>query len=369
MIEHLKSLPIEQQVGQFFCIGIGGPEIDVSTRDLLSEVSPGGVCLFARNIREATQTRELLDQLRSQSLVTPMLSIDQEGGLVDRLRRIMTPMPAANSIKTPGEAEKLASIIAETLLILGFNTNFAPVVDVIDEERAKHPNGLFSREFGRSSTDVVELAGAYIGKLQQGGILGCVKHFPGLGAAQVDSHEELPQVAVTEEEFRSTELFPYRELFRSGGVKAVMAAHAVFPRLGLQETDKNGKLLPSSLSFNLITKLLCDELGFSGLVITDDLEMGAIVKNYGIGDACKMAINAGADMLAICADRERIREGFNSVLAATRNGEISSTRLEQSLSRIAAFKTLFAPPLPFDPNRLEQLSRETSDLNDCLRRD
>lgn len=212
------------------------------------------------------------------------------------------------------------------------------------------------------------LRGIFCRKLQHSGIAGCIKHFPGLGAARVDSHEELPEVGIGDAEFNSVDLFPYRELIASGHVRSIMVAHAAFPGQSLQETDKNGKLLPASLSFNLITGLLRDELGFSGLVITDDLEMGAIVKNYGIGDACKMAINAGADMLAICADAERIREGYRAVLAAAESGEISRESLDSSLARIATFKKTFSPPLPFDSERLDRLSSETADLVDHLKR-
>src|SRR5204862_7589865 len=127
-----------------FFIGIGGPELDAATKRLLDEVSPGGVCLFARNIRDASQTRDLLDNLREYLPATPFLSVDQEGGVVDRLRRIMTPMPAAKKLRTPDDASELGSIIGETLRILGFNLDFAPVVDVVDEERSKYQNGLFS---------------------------------------------------------------------------------------------------------------------------------------------------------------------------------------------------------------------------------
>ena len=162
MIEHLNSLSLEQKIGQLFFIGIGGTEIDAATRELLDEVSPGGVCLFARNIKEASQTRNLLDAVRSSLSVTPFLSIDQEGGLVDRLRRIMTPMPAASKIANKEDAAELARIIAETLRILGFNMDFAPVVDCMDDERAKHTNGLFSRTFGRSKEDAASLGGEFL---------------------------------------------------------------------------------------------------------------------------------------------------------------------------------------------------------------
>lgn len=368
MIEQLHSLTLEQKIGQLFFIGIGGPEFDTATEQLLKEVSPGGVCLFARNIREAQQTRDLLDAIRERSAVLPFLSIDQEGGLVDRLRRVLTPMPAANKITNAIEAAELGAIVTDALRILGFNMDFAPVVDVIDGKRAGQGNGLLSREFGHSSEDVVELAGAFLKSLQHGGIVGCVKHFPGLGASQVDSHEELPQVLIDEEEFTNVDLFTYSELLKTGEISSVMVAHAAFPGHSLQETDENGKLLPSSLSKNFISSLLRGRLGFDGLVITDDLEMGAIVRNYGIGEACKMAVNAGVDMLAICADAGRIREGYISVLDAVRSGEIPESRIDESLVRIAAVRAKLCEPSDFDQNKLSLLSERINSLTENLSR-
>ena len=368
MIEQLRALPLKERIGQLFFIGIPGPEADDATRELLSEITPGGVCLFARNIREASHTRLLLDDIRDLSTVTPFLSIDQEGGLVDRLRRIMTPMPAANKMRNAADAIRLAEIIGETLGILGFNMDFAPVVDVIDAERAKHPNGLFSREFGRSKEDVVAMAGAFLKSLQDNGIIGCLKHFPGLGAAKVDSHEELPQVEVSENELNEIDLYPYRELITGGEAKAVMAAHTAFPSIELQEIDQSGKLLPSSLSDNFINTLLRGTLQFDGLAITDDLEMGAIVKNYGIGDACKMAVGAGIDMLTICADPQAIREGHQAVLDAVSAGELSEDRIDESLFRVAALKENLADPLEFNADRISKLSDKVAAFNEDLSR-
>ena len=368
MIEQLRSLTLEQKIGQLFFIGIDGPELDTATERLLDEVSPGGICLFARNIKAAQQTRGLLDAIRDRSTTLPFLSIDQEGGLVDRLRRVLTPMPAANKITNAADAAELGKIIADALATLGFNMDFAPVVDVVDELRAGQTNGLLSREFGRSKDEVVELAGAFLASLQNGGIIGCLKHFPGLGASQVDSHEELPQVLIDEDELTDVDLFPYRELLRTSGISAVMAAHVAFPRHSLQETDENGKLLPSSLSKNFISTLLRGRLGFDGLVITDDLEMGAIVRNYGIGEACKMAVSAGVDMLAICADTGRIREGYNAVLSSVRIGEIAESRIDESLVRIATVRSKLCPPSEFDTNKLTRLSERIAALNENLSR-
>ena len=363
--ENIDSLSLEQKIGQLFFIGIVGPEIDAPTRELLAEVAPGGVCLFARNIKEASQTRELLDNIRSLLPLTPLLSLDQEGGLVDRLRRVITPMPAASKITSAADAAQFGTIIGETLRILGFNMDFAPVVDVIDDERSKYSNGLFSRTFGHSKEEATFFAGEFLRTLQTNGIVGCLKHFPGLAAAQVDSHEELPVVDISEAELSSTDLFPYRALLRNA--QAIMAAHAAFPKHPLQEADQNGKLLPASLSYNFVTTLLRGELRFDGLVITDDLEMGAIIKNYGIGDACKMAVNAGVDMLAICADPDNVREGYNAILNAVSSGEIGLDRIEESLNRIARTKNL-SEPLKFDPDRLETLSNEIAAFNERLNR-
>lgn len=362
-LESILLLSLPEKIGQLFFVGIPGAGLDEATIRLLAEVSPGGVCLFARNIKEPIQTRTLLEGLRNALPVEPFLSIDQEGGLVDRLRRIVRPMPAANKIRTRSEATEIATVIAETLRLLGFNMDFAPVVDVINDSRRHATNGLLSRAYGNSAKDVVELAGAFLDSLRSQGCLGCLKHFPGLGASEVDSHEELPSVRISGDEFNDVDLYPYKNLLMSRPQPAVMAGHACYPDLDLQERDQDGKLLPSSLSESIISGLLRNDLGFDGLVITDDLEMGAIVKNYGIGDACIMALEAGVDMLAICAGVDSIYEGFRAVLDATASGRIAEGRIDRSLHRIAAAKAGLSEPLPWDPSRLTALSEQIDGIN------
>jgi beta-N-acetylhexosaminidase len=364
MINSLLDLTIQQKIGQLFFIGIAGTSVDDQTRRLLQRIEPGGVCLFARNIKEAKQTRDLIDSIRSVNGTDPFISLDQEGGLVDRLRRVMTPMPAANKIRDAATAAKLGKIISESIRILGFNMDFAPVVDVIDERRENSNNGMYSRSFGRNAVDVTEIAGAFLKSLQNGGCIGCIKHFPGLGAAAVDSHEELPSVNISADELRSTDLVPYKRLFEGHLVHSVMIAHAAYPNTGLQEATSDGKLLPSSLSIRVITDLLRKELKFDGLVITDDLEMGAIIRNFGIGDACVMAVEAGSDMLAICADAGRINDGFEAMLKAVRSGRITEDRVDESITRIAVAKSLLKDPLPFSAERLAELSDDVASLND-----
>jgi beta-N-acetylhexosaminidase len=365
MLQKIRSLPLEQKIGQLFFIGLPGPDLDPAAQKLLQKVSPGGICLFTRNIREAEQTRSLLKDLRELLPVEPILSLDQEGGLVDRLRRLLTPMPAAGSLKTPAQVEKLAEITGEVIRILGFNTNFAPVVDIPTSQSLESQNGLQSRCFGTTLKEVVELSEIYLKTLQKQGIIGCPKHFPGIGASTADPHEQLPVVNLSHQDLLENDLIPYQKLLAQ--TKQIMIAHAAYPNLDLQELDQSGKLLPTSLSFQIVTKLLRQELGFEGLVVTDDLEMGAILENYGIGEASKMAFQAGVDMLLICARTEAIETGFEAIEKAIRTGEISETRLDQSLQRIAGFKNMMQPPLPFNKDRLEELSEQIKDLNEKIK--
>ncbi|MDM7923036.1 MAG: glycoside hydrolase family 3 N-terminal domain-containing protein [Pyrinomonadaceae bacterium] len=366
-LPEIADLPLETKVGQLFFIGLPGSELDASAVSLLNEIKPGGVCLFSRNIRERKQTRRLLDGVTNALEIQPFLSLDQEGGLVDRLRRIMEPMPAADRFRDCAEVAHFASLVAETIKILGFNMNFAPVVDVVDEDRSKFQNGLQSRAFGRSPAQVIELAGAFLEAQRKAGIIGCLKHFPGLGGAEVDSHEELPTVRLDTSELGEFDLLPYRTLLKEPEAEMVMVAHAAFPNADLQEKDPDGRLLPSSLSYKCVKNLLREQIGFNGVTITDDMEMGAIVRNYGMAEACKMAFLAGEDMIAICAGTDAIREGYHAVLEAVRSCEIAESLVDVSVERIFDLKRKLSPPLPFSEERLDEISIEIAAIKERLK--
>jgi beta-N-acetylhexosaminidase len=359
-----KSLTTEQKIGQLFFIGIAGPQLDDATKELLDRVQPGGICLFARNIKTPEQTRELLDSIDEYLDLPPFLSVDQEGGLVDRLRRIMTPAPAASKFHSVDDVREFAQITSESLRLLGFNMDFAPVVDVITPEREEAGNGMYSRGFGRNKEEVVALAGDFLKNLQANGIIGSLKHFPGLGAARVDSHEELPRIEVDDDELENIDLFPYKQLFKDCGM--VMVAHAAYPLSRYQETDDAGNLLPSSLNAKFVSKLLRSEISFDGVAITDDLEMGAIVRSYGVGEACKMAISAGNDMLAVCAGREAIIEGHAAITAVVEREEFEIEQLDVSVERVLALKQQMSPRVDFDASRLSELTLQLKNLSSRL---
>jgi beta-N-acetylhexosaminidase len=364
----LRSLPLEQQIGQLLYIGLPGTQLDADARALVREVSPGGVIIFGRNVAAPEQLRALLDGVRALSAVEPLVGIDQEGGLVDRLRKICTPMPAARVIRQHGDlagARSHGRITGEVLRLLGFNMNFAPVMSVMTEDRDLLSNGLYSRSYGRSPGEVLGYTMVYLRGLQGTGLLGCAKHFPGIGAGEVDTHEEMPVIHLTHDDLMAQDLAPYIELFQreDNMVRAIMISHGGFPNIDIHRGIAGGRLVPASINPSIVTDVLREELDYKGLVLTDDLEMGAIAKHYEIEEAALRAVLAGEDMLLVCAKPEMIRRAYDSLLKAAREGELSRERIELSLSRIAAFKAMTSPPLPFDAKRLQELSMEIAELN------
>jgi beta-N-acetylhexosaminidase len=369
--ENLYALPLEQQVGQFLFIGLPGTALDDDARALVEEIKPGGVIIFGRNVAGPEQLRSLLDSVREIVPTPPLFGIDQEGGLVDRLRRIFTPMPSARTIRQHGDlaaARTLGRITGEVLRMLGFNLNFAPVMSIMTDDRDLLSNGLYSRSFGRSPGEVLGYTTVYMRGLQGTGLLGCLKHFPGIGAGEVDSHEEMPVVRLSHDDLIAQDLAPYIELFqrRDDRVRCVMVSHGGFPNIDIKEEMTGGLLEPASLNYNIVTRLLREELGYKHLVVTDDLEMGAIARHCEIEDAATRAILAGEDMLLICASPDKIHRGYHALLEAAQSGRLSKERMKQSLDRIARTKTIMEPPLPLDLARFQHLSDDVLKLNSKL---
>jgi beta-N-acetylhexosaminidase len=365
------SLPLEQQIGQFFFVGLPGTELDEEARALIEEIKPGGIILFGRNIETAEQVRRLLDGARAMLPIAPLCGIDQEGGLVDRLREILPAMPSARAIRQHGDlsgARSLGRITGEVLRMLGFDINFAPVMSIITQERSQLTNGLYSRSFGRSPGEVLGYTTVYMRGLQATGCLGCLKHFPGIGAGAVDSHIEMPMVPLSRDDLLSQDLAPYIELFQRADdrVRVVMVSHGGFPNIDIKKGTTGGLIEPASISPTIVSNLLRQELGYKHLVVTDDLEMGAIAKHCEIEDAAVRAFRAGEDMLLICATPATIRRGYHALLEAARAGTLSPRRIQGSLKRIAATKALVKPPTPLDMDKYDRLANEIRELNDTL---
>src|SRR6267143_2581573 len=369
--DQLYSLPLEQQIGQFFFIGLPGPELDEEARALIEEIKPGGIILFGRNVEAADQVRKLLDGARAMLPIAPLCGIDQEGGLVDRLRDIFPPMPSARAIRQHGDlsgARTLGRVTGEILRMLGLDINFAPVMSIITEARSQLTNGLYSRSFGSSPAEVLGNTTVYMRGLQATGCLGCLKHFPGIGAGAVDSHIEMPMVPLSRDALLAQDLAPYIELFQrmDDRVRVVKVSHGGFPNIDIKKGTTGGLIEPASISPSIVSKLLRQELGYKHLVVTDDLEMGAIAKHCEIEDAAVRAFHAGEDMLLICAAPETIRRGYRALLEAARKATVSEKRIHASLKRIAAAKALAQLPTPLDMDKYKELGAEITEMNKTL---
>jgi beta-N-acetylhexosaminidase len=353
-------MELEHRIGQLIITGLPGTQLDLMTRGLLETIQPGGVLLSAHNIESAQQVVELTSSVRSLLRVPPLIAVDQEGGRVDRLKGIYSPMPSADLLRASGDAsiaDRFGEITAEALRTLGFNINFAPVLDIAVDDSAD--NGLKGRYLGGTVAKVVRLAGAYLEGLQRGGVVGVGKHFPGLGAAAPDSHSVMPVIGRSRDEIMKFELSPYLELFSkiNARLNALMVAHAHYPAFD------GPAALPASLSKNIIGGLLRDELGFKGLAITDDLEMGAITSIRSISDAAVMAVEAGVDMVMVAGSPEHATAAWEAVVDAARQGRITQAHISRAFDHIARVKAMISPPHAYSDLAVSRLRERIAELN------
>ena len=355
-------MKLEHRIGQLLLIGLPGPQLDLMTRSLLQTIQPGGILLNTHNIESAQQVAELTSAIRSLIEVPPIIAVDQEGGRVDRLKHIYTPMPSADLLRASGDASiaaRMGEIAAEALRTLGFNMNFAPVLDIAADDGAG--NGLKGRYLGSSVAEVVRLAGAYLEGLQRGGVVGVGKHFPGLGAADVDSHALLPTIDRPRDEMLKSDLAPYSELFSkiNARLNAVIVAHAHYPAFD------GPAPLPSSVSRNIVTGLLREELGFKGLTITDDMQMGAIVGSRELPEAAVMAIEAGVDMVMVAdsSSPDHATAAWEAMVNAANAGRITKNHISRAFDHIARIKSMVSPPHPFSEQAVSRLRERIAELN------
>jgi beta-N-acetylhexosaminidase len=284
-------------------------------------LSPAGIILFARNLESPGQTSTLIEELRGTLPSPALIALDQEGGRVSRLEHWIGATPSALALGRAGEpvVHRFGAVTAAALRGLGFDLDFAPVVDLCS---ADTPNGIGDRSFGTDPTEVGRLAGAFLDGLQGRGIAGCLKHFPGLGDTALDTHMVMPTVERSLADLQQLDLAPYRELMSRAA--SVMVGHAHYAALDPSEP------LPASLSHRIVGKLLRDELGYAGLVVSDDLEMGAVAERDVDGSAAVAAISAGCDLLLYCSDLDRAQRAAAALDAESRTDERLRTRLDEA---------------------------------------
>src|SRR5436853_1729051 len=282
----------DSSLGQLILCGVPGKELDAASAEIFRRVQPGGFILFGRNIESAPQLRKLIDDLRDLSSTEPIITIDQEGGRVSRLRLIGSEPPNAQQLRDKDDVDLIrrhGDITGRLLRVFGFNLDLCPVLDISFDDNAD--NSLRGRCYGKTVEQVVCNAGAFNNAMREQGIASCGKHFPGYTCAKSDAHYELPRIDRTREELNQNELAVFKQFIEC--VDSMMICHGWYPCFEAEKT-------PASLSRRIITDLLRGEFGFNGLAMTDDLDMGAILTGYTLEDTIRLAVMAGNDLVMIC---------------------------------------------------------------------
>ena len=356
-------------LGQLILTGVPGKELDAKSAALFRRVQPGGFILFGRNIESAPQLRKLIDDLRDLSEIEPIITIDQEGGRVSRLRLIGSEPPNAQQLRDKNDVDLIrqhGDITGRLLRVFGFNLDLCPVLDISFDDNAD--NSLRGRCYGKTVEQVVRNAGAFNQAMREQGIASCGKHFPGYSAAKSDAHYELPKIERTRAELDKEEIAVFRQFVGrdaalprklSGDsaarrpyqhiVDSMMICHGWYPSLESEKT-------PASLSHRIITKLLREELGFDGLIMTDDLDMGAILNGYGLEETIHLAIAAGNDLAMICHRIPEI-ENVHRIL-----GKLPRDQIDRAQESVARFKKKLAPPHEFSEAAFRKIDHEIWDL-------
>lgn len=335
---HTSLADRKRRAGQRLVVGIAGPSVDEDVRKLVAEIRPAGFCLFQRNVETPLQVRELNRELAA--LCDPefpaLLTVDQEGGRVQRVRAPATVWPAMRVLgQAPDQVADVSRAMAIELRAMGFNLNFAPVADV--DSNPDNPV-IGDRSFGTEPDQVAERIVAFAKAHQEQGVIACAKHFPGHGDTAVDSHLELPTVGKTEDALRACELVPFRAAVR-GGVATVMSSHVVFPAL---DPD-----LPATLSPHVIPSLLRTELGFDGVIFSDDMEMKAVAGRWSLEQQVDLGTRAGLDVFLVCASADLQMAFFEQLIAAQEGDPGHDRAAADSVRRLTGLRQrFFADPRP-----------------------
>ena len=335
-------------LGQLLTMGLPGPNLNTTYRNFIKKIQPGGFILFGRNLHSPEQVRKLCDELYQLCETLPIITIDQEGGRVSRLKEIGEQPPGADQLRQANRLEFIqrhGKLTGQLLRLFGFNLNLAPVVDILLDSSVE--NSLLNRCYGSTADEVIQKAGVFLQAMQTEGVQGTIKHFPGYSLCSKDPHRSLPTVNRSLLEMENQELKPFKAL--APHASTIMIGHAVYPQLSSDS-------LPSSLSAQIIQKLLREQMGYQGLIMTDDLEMGAISFDYGIAQTVRLAIEAGNDLLLFCHQRECVE----IALATLQQMPISI--LDKPLQRLLNFKKRLTSPDPWDHQQFNKLNSEIMNL-------
>jgi len=351
-----------QTIGQLLIVGFDGTEMTPRLTSLLQRMQPAGVILFARNIKTAEQTWHLLRDCQ-KCVSTPLFTcVDLEGGSVDRFREALGPAPSAAEVFATGDRKlyrKHGQVIGENCRALGFNVDFAPVLDLAFEASR---SVLSSRVVSANPRETAAYAHEFLAGLRLAGVLGCGKHFPGLGEGKLDSHHELPVIDKPLKKLWVEDLLPYRVL--RAQMPMVMVAHAAYPQVTHDQ-------IPASLSKVWITDILRKRIGYRNLIVSDDLEMGGVSLAAPVGQAAIEHIRAGGDLCLICRQEDHIAQAYEELDKTTERDPKFARRVAESARRVLAFKKKSAKILRKTKSpsaaTVEKLSRKLWEFGEQVR--
>ena len=332
--ELLSQMTLEEKVGQMLMVGFWGTEPDRYINKMIVQRNVGGIIFLGYNIEGADQFRTLINSLNVQSSkmrfdIPLFYSVDQEGGLVSRARIDgVEELTAQADIESEEQAYEIAKGRGEELRSLGFNVNYSPMLDYITEEESF----LYERSFRGGVKDFGSYGVVMVNGYQESGIIAVPKHFPGHANDSVDSHEKLPVVDINRDELNNT-LEPFAQAILMSDIKMLMVGHISYPQIDYD--------YPTSLSSIFITDILKDEMGYEGLVITDDMEMGAMEENYSVEESSVLAVKAGVDILLYSSTPEKQALAYDSIISAVENGEIAESQIDESVLKILELKKAF----------------------------
>jgi beta-N-acetylhexosaminidase len=351
-------------IGQLLIIGFDGTEMSPRLASLLERIQPAGVILFARNITGADQTHRLLRACQKHVAAPLFTCVDLEGGTVDRFRKVLGPAPSPAEVFATGRRglyRKHGRIIGTNCRALGFNVDFAPALDLAFEASR---SVMSSRAVSADPKQVIIYAREFLRGLADAGVLGCGKHFPGLGEANLDTHHELPSVNKSLKKLWVEDLVPYRSPSLRRELHFVMVSHAAFPSVTKER-------MPASLSKTWITDILRKKIGYRGLICSDDLEMGGVLKAAPIEQAAVGFIRAGGDLALICHQEDYIVRAFAGLTREAGRDRKFARRIEESSKRVLAFKKKWKPrraPAPTDAVT-QKLTRQLWEFGEEIRLD
>jgi len=313
----------ESKNGKLFMIGIPSAVLDDETKRLLEHIMPGAIILFARNIVSPQQIKKLVDDINAFLGYKPLISIDQEGGIVSRLREGFSVSPgsmALTAVNDPDCIYDVSKILAREMKAIGINWNLAPVVDI--NCNPKNP-GIGVRSYSDSIDKVIENSKQFVNAMHEEGVMTCLKHFPGKGRVSVDAHIDLPILDISEKELMEFELRPFREL----ACESIMPSHIYIP--SIQRVKE-----PASLSYEVLTVLARQKLGYKGVLVSDDLSMGGVSNYYSPEQAMIMSLKAGMDVLTFCHDPLVQIRVYNYLCSMVQKDETVYERVSESFTRI-----------------------------------